>query len=124
MAVSTKSLYPYFFGHGIDGANVSILSVVDGMSSYILLAVLLSDANRMNLPCSILLRNQTCSAWAQDFANAFGGYIDNPSATSACRYCQYVVGDQFFDPLNISFSNRWRDVFIIFSFFGKLLLVS
>jgi hypothetical protein len=56
MAVSTGSLYTYSFGDDIDGANVSILSVVDGMSSYILLAVLLSDANRMNLLCSILLR--------------------------------------------------------------------
>lgn len=68
--------------------------------------------------------DQTCSTWAQDFVNVFGGYIDNPSATSDCRYCQYNVGDQFFDPLNISFSNRWRDAFIIFAFFRKLLLVS
>jgi ABC-type multidrug transport system permease subunit len=68
--------------------------------------------------------NQTCSTWAQDFANAFGGYIDNPSATSDCRYCQYNVGDQFFDPLNIPFSHRWRDVFIVFSFFVFNLIIT
>ncbi|KAK7464484.1 ATP-binding cassette transporter snq2 [Stygiomarasmius scandens] len=60
---------------------------------------------------------QTCDDWAQPFVKAFGGYLDNGSDTSACRYCQYAVGDQFFTPLNIAFSNRWRDAFIIFAFF-------
>jgi ATP-binding cassette, subfamily G (WHITE), member 2, SNQ2 len=68
--------------------------------------------------------NQTCSPWAQDFVNVFGGYLDNPSNSSDCRYCQFAVGDQFFVPLNVSFSNRWRDAFIIFAFFSELLLVS
>lgn len=36
--------------------------------------------------------NQTCQDWAGDFVNAFGGYLDNPTATAACRYCQYSVG--------------------------------
>lgn len=61
---------------------------------------------------------QNCSAWAQPFVNNFGGYIDNPLDTVACRYCQYAVGDQFFVPLNISFSHRWRDAFILFSYFS------
>lgn len=26
------------------------------------------------------------------------------------------VGDQFYTPLNILYSNRWRDVFILFAF--------
>ncbi|KAJ3509385.1 hypothetical protein NLJ89_g5251 [Agrocybe chaxingu] len=60
---------------------------------------------------------QTCSAWAQSFVDVFGGYIDNPLDNAACRYCQFAVGDQFFVPLNISFSNRWRDTFILFAFF-------
>jgi len=68
--------------------------------------------------------NQTCSAWAKDFVNAFGGYLENPTDSSACLYCQYAFGDQFFEPLNISFSNRWRDVFIIFAFFVFNLLVT
>jgi len=68
--------------------------------------------------------NQTCSTWAQDFVNVFGGYLDNPLSTSDCRYCQFAVGDQFFDPLNIMFSNRWRDVFIVFAFFVFNLIVT
>ena len=35
--------------------------------------------------------NQTCQDWAGDFVSAFGGYLDNPLATTACRYCQYSV---------------------------------
>ena len=59
--------------------------------------------------------------WGQDFVNAFGGYINNPNATVACQYCQYAKGDEFFLPLNIQFSQRWRDAFILFSYFGELL---
>jgi len=59
---------------------------------------------------------QTCQDWAGDFVSAFGGYLDNPSDSQSCRYCQYAVGDEFFTPLNIKYSNRWRDAFILFAF--------
>ncbi|KAI0031252.1 ABC-2 type transporter-domain-containing protein [Vararia minispora EC-137] len=61
--------------------------------------------------------DQTCQDWAGDFVTAFGGYLDNPNDTSSCRYCQYKVGDEFYTQLNISYDNRWRDVWIIFAFF-------
>ncbi|KAF9270866.1 hypothetical protein L218DRAFT_889741 [Marasmius fiardii PR-910] len=60
---------------------------------------------------------QTCQQWAGEFVSVFGGYLDNQNDTSGCRYCQYTQGDDFYTPLNISFDNRWRDVFIIFAFF-------
>ncbi|KAG5718995.1 Brefeldin A resistance protein [Termitomyces sp. T112] len=60
---------------------------------------------------------QTCAEWGQAFVDKFGGYIDNLNDTLRCRYCQYSVGDQFYEPLNISYSLRWRDAFILFSFF-------
>ncbi|KAF5375215.1 hypothetical protein D9758_000491 [Tetrapyrgos nigripes] len=60
---------------------------------------------------------QTCGDWANAFVQHFGGYLDDKSATSDCRYCQYEFGDQFFEPLNIRYQNRWRDAFIIFAFF-------
>ncbi|KAI8981169.1 ABC-2 type transporter-domain-containing protein [Trametes punicea] len=59
---------------------------------------------------------QTCNQWAQEFVDGFGGYIANPNDTSACQYCQYSVGDQFFLPLNIRYDNRWRDAWILFAF--------
>ncbi|KAF9011150.1 pleiotropic drug resistance ABC transporter [Cyathus striatus] len=67
---------------------------------------------------------QTCQQWGQDFVNTVGGYIDNLNDTTACRYCQYSIGDEFYTPLNISFSNRWRDAFILFSFVVFNLIVT
>ncbi|KAJ3718556.1 ABC-2 type transporter-domain-containing protein [Lentinula raphanica] len=67
---------------------------------------------------------QTCGEWADDFVSAFGGYINNRNATSSCEYCQYQYGDEFYTPLNISFDNRWRDVFIIFAFFVFNVIVT
>jgi len=60
---------------------------------------------------------QTCSAWANEFVSAFGGYLDNANDTTACRYCPYAVGEDFFVPLNIRYDNRWRDAFVLFAFF-------
>lgn len=34
---------------------------------------------------------QTCQNWSSEFISSFGGYLDNPTDTQACRYCQYSV---------------------------------
>jgi len=62
--------------------------------------------------------NQSCATWANDFVGAFGGYLDNPMDTEACRYCQYKVGDEYTMQLNMSYENRWKDAWIIFAFFS------
>jgi len=67
---------------------------------------------------------QTCMEWAGAFMNAVGGYVDNPDDTSGCRYCQYRFGDQFFTSLNINFSNRWRDAFLILAYFAFNIAVT
>jgi len=67
---------------------------------------------------------QTCQDWAGEFVSATGGYLDNPNDTDTCRYCQYQVGDDFFVPLNIQFDNRWRDAFIVFSYFVANMLLT
>ena len=61
---------------------------------------------------------QTCQQWAGAFVDAFGGYLNNPNATSSCQYCQYRVGDEYFIPLNIEFSERWRNVFLLLAYIG------
>ena len=61
---------------------------------------------------------QSCDQWAGDFVSAFGGYLDNPNATSDCRYCQYKVGDEYFEPMHMSYEHRWRDACILLAFFG------
>jgi len=56
------------------------------------------------------------------FAAGGAGYIvDN--ATSACEYCAYKVGDQFYEPLGISFDHRWRDFGILTAFIGGNLIL-
>jgi ATP-binding cassette subfamily G (WHITE) protein 2 (SNQ2) len=53
---------------------------------------------------------QTCQAYASDFLATASGYLTNPDATSDCGYCQYKMGQNFFEPLGIFFDNRWRDL--------------
>lgn len=66
---------------------------------------------------------QQCFDYAQSYINSVGGYINNPNATSACQYCAYAKGDDFFKPLNISFDNRWRDLGIFIAFIGFNIIV-
>ncbi|KZT54856.1 hypothetical protein CALCODRAFT_437933 [Calocera cornea HHB12733] len=60
---------------------------------------------------------QNCLEWAGDFINEVGGYLANGNATSNCQYCQYKLGQEFYTPLNIDYSTRERDLWIVFCFF-------
>ncbi|OCF43306.1 ATP-binding cassette transporter [Kwoniella heveanensis CBS 569] len=68
---------------------------------------------------------QTCNEWAGAFAQAVGGYLNNPDATDNCQFCQYRVGQSFFTPLEISFETRGRDlgIFICYVVFNILVLL-
>ncbi|KAJ2720377.1 ATP-binding cassette transporter snq2 [Coemansia sp. Benny D115] len=59
---------------------------------------------------------QTCNDYAGDWINSAIGYINNPNATSACEYCSFKVGDEFYKSLNWSFAHRWRNIGILFGF--------
>ncbi|KZO94482.1 hypothetical protein CALVIDRAFT_484187 [Calocera viscosa TUFC12733] len=60
---------------------------------------------------------QNCWDWAGDFISEVGGYLANKNATSNCQYCQYQFGQQFYTPLNINYSTRERDLWILFCYF-------
>jgi ABC-type multidrug transport system permease subunit len=65
---------------------------------------------------------QTCGEYMSNFFERGGnGYIVN-NATSACQYCAYKVGDQFYDALELNFDNRWRDLGILIAFIGSNLI--
>jgi ABC-type multidrug transport system permease subunit len=65
---------------------------------------------------------QTCGQYMDNFFSAGGpGYIVN-NATSACEYCAYSVGDQFYTALGLNFDNRWRDLGILIAFIGSNLV--
>lgn len=53
---------------------------------------------------------QTCGAYLNGFANASGGVIQNPAATSNCEYCALSNADQFLAGVSIYYSERWRFV--------------
>ncbi|KAG9049169.1 hypothetical protein FS837_010988 [Tulasnella sp. UAMH 9824] len=67
---------------------------------------------------------QTCGAWASTFVDSFGGYLKDANATSHCQYCQVQVGDEYLKGLNMDYGNRWRDLGIVFAFFGFNVLVT
>jgi ATP-binding cassette, subfamily G (WHITE), member 2, SNQ2 len=61
---------------------------------------------------------QTCGDYAADFIQQGMGYITNPDATTDCGYCQYANGAEYLSTLNISPSDKWRDlgIFVVFVF--------
>lgn len=66
---------------------------------------------------------QTCGEYMQPFFSRGGlGYIAD-NATSACEYCAYAVGDQYYEQLGMSFDNRWRDLGIYIAFIGSNLVI-
>lgn len=76
------------------------------------------EFNRFTAPAG-----QTCGEYMSAFFAAGGpGYIAN-NATSDCSYCAYSVGDQFYEPLGISWNTRWRDLGIFAAFIGSNLIL-
>lgn len=60
----------------------------------------------------------TCAQYAGDFLSTATGYLDNPDAIGeACRYCQYRVGDEYLQAINLKFSDEWPffAIFILFT---------
>lgn len=67
---------------------------------------------------------QTCEAYAAPFIARNGGYVDNPSASDECRYCQYRVGDEYYRQLGLTFDNRWKDLGILSAFIGLNVIIT
>ncbi|CAE6423760.1 unnamed protein product [Rhizoctonia solani] len=67
---------------------------------------------------------ESCLQWAGDFVNATVGYLDNPDATSDCRYCPYSLGDDFYAGLEIKFDDRWRELGIMLAFIGFNIIIT
>jgi len=67
----------------------------------------------------------TCQEFMKDYISVAGGYLQNPSATSDCQYCQMKSTNDFLKSVNSIFSERWRNfgVFIGFTAFNIVLTV-
>ncbi|KAM0791176.1 hypothetical protein ACM66B_005660 [Microbotryomycetes sp. NB124-2] len=58
---------------------------------------------------------QECVAFLEPFTSAAPGYAE-VLPDGSCGYCQYANGDQFLQTVNMSFSNRWRDLGFMFAY--------
>ncbi|CAJ2504930.1 Uu.00g123240.m01.CDS01 [Anthostomella pinea] len=66
---------------------------------------------------------QTCGTYMTSFfANSGPGYLVN-NDTSDCQYCAYHFGQEFYEPLGISYGHRWRDLGIFLAFVGSNLII-
>ncbi|EWY79905.1 hypothetical protein FOYG_16970 [Fusarium oxysporum NRRL 32931] len=65
-----------------------------------------------------------CGEYMQAFFEGGGpGYlVDN--TTNTCSYCDYRVGDEFYNSLSISFDTRWRDLGILIAFVGSNIIIT
>ena len=59
---------------------------------------------------------QTCGQYLSAYASASGGQVLNPDNTSLCEYCPLTVSDQFLAQVAISWSTRWRNYGLGFSY--------
>jgi ATP-binding cassette, subfamily G (WHITE), member 2, PDR len=58
----------------------------------------------------------TCGQYLGPYAKAAGGRVYNPDANALCEYCSITVADQYLAGSAISYSTRWRNYGIVFSF--------
>ena len=77
-----------------------------------------SETNNFTAPVG-----QICGDYMADFFAAGGpGYLVN-NHTSNCQYCAYKVGDEYYEPLGLSYDNRWRDMGLFSAFVGSNLIL-
>ncbi|RDW60660.1 AtrD-2 [Coleophoma cylindrospora] len=62
--------------------------------------------------------NQTCGTYMAEYISLAGGYLADPTATTACQYCTVYDTNTFLLGVSSSYSDRWRNLGIIFAFIG------
>ncbi|CAK7240022.1 MAG: hypothetical protein STHCBS139747_001457 [Sporothrix thermara] len=68
----------------------------------------------------------TCGEYLAPYLALAPGTLQNPEATSDCRYCQISVADEYLAQSDIYYSTRWRDfglmwAYIVFNIFVAIL---
>ena len=75
----------------------------------------------------------SCSAYMDPYIAFAGGYLADPTATTACAFCPFRTTDAYLQlNFNVSYGNHWRDLGVLVgvtgfnvrfsvSFFSKLV---
>ncbi|KAF8416806.1 ABC-2 type transporter-domain-containing protein [Tirmania nivea] len=68
---------------------------------------------------------ETCESYAAPFMSYASGYLrdTSESANGVCQYCAFKIGDEFYNTLQLSFDNRWRDLVIFLAFVVSNLII-
>lgn len=66
----------------------------------------------------------TCRSFLYNYTTYAGGRIINPDATANCQFCSLATTDDFLAAENIYFSDRWRDIGILFAYCGFNVLAA
>ncbi|CAO3625872.1 unnamed protein product [Mucor fragilis] len=95
--------------------------VTNGLDS---VPVVCNDSNYIKIKAP---PGRNCGEYMADFfADGGLGYIGNPNGTDYCDYCQYSIGNDYYETnIGWSFSNRWRNFGLLWLFtaFNILLFV-
>ncbi|KUL89663.1 hypothetical protein ZTR_00514 [Talaromyces verruculosus] len=59
---------------------------------------------------------ETCQSFLYNYTSYAGGRIINPDATTNCQFCSLATTDDFLAAESIYFSDRWRDIGILFGY--------
>lgn len=93
--------------------------------TYLVSAVLSTGLARTNVKCSSIEllhipppAGQTCSRYLSAYVDMANSALINPDATSDCKVCALSKTDQYLAQVNIYFSERWRNVGILFAYVG------
>jgi ATP-binding cassette subfamily G (WHITE) protein 2 (PDR) len=52
---------------------------------------------------------ETCGSYMTNYINAFGGYLQDNSATTDCSFCSLSSTNQFLAGVNSFYDQRWRN---------------
>lgn len=69
---------------------------------------------------------ETCGEYMESYLQQAPGRLQNPDATSDCRYCSLQVADQFMAGSEIYWDDRWRNFGILWAYivFNTFIAVS
>lgn len=50
------------------------------------------------------------------FTNGGAGYIEDPTSTTQCNYCEYSIADEYLSTIDVKWSQRWMNIWIFFAY--------